>query len=335
MKTSPKSVGIDVSKDKLTICITSGINTDSIIRQFEVLNTVKGLAELSKFLEKTNSLGIPIVVESTAHYHVLVCLTLLENGYDVRLINPLITKQYLGSNIRKTKTDKADAFLLAKMGILEPNQLHKFTADKNSILIRKKVSCLNSLQKKYQAINQSIKSMKDLEGILGFNEFSNTMTSLDHSLTALKKAIKTLKEDIAELGSTNQDVVRISKIRGVSLTSASMIASYLIDKNFDNKSQVVAFAGLDITVKQSGTSVNGRRVISKRGSSILRKTLFQVAWGLIMHNKFFRELYSKHYNSGKHYFTCLNIVARKFLQITFGMIKSHSDFNPALHTVSM
>jgi transposase len=329
-KKIPKAVGIDVSKDKLAVCVSAGINTENIIKQFEVTNTIKGINDMIKTLNKVGSKNNPIVIESTGDYHVLLCLKFIENGFDVRLINPIITRQYIGSNIRKTKTDKADAFVLAKIGILEPDQLHKFKADKKIILMRKKISCLHSLEKKYQCINASVRSMKELESVLEVTEISETIKALDNSLKELKKAIKTLKDEITELGSTNDDIVRISKIRGVSSVGASIVVSYLSDKTFENKSQVVAFAGLDVTVKQSGTSVNGRRVLSKRGSAILRKTLTQVAWGLIMHNDSFREIYSKHYNEGKHYFTCLNIVARKFLQVVFGMMKSHSDFNPDL-----
>ena len=46
-------------------------------------------------------------------------IALIKAGYLVYVINPLITKRYAISGIRKTKTDAVDAKLLSLIGLLE------------------------------------------------------------------------------------------------------------------------------------------------------------------------------------------------------------------------
>jgi transposase len=54
---------------------------------------------------------------------------LIEKGFKkVFVINPIITKKHLSSQIRKIKTDKKDALLLAKIGLLE--DLHTYAESK-------------------------------------------------------------------------------------------------------------------------------------------------------------------------------------------------------------
>jgi hypothetical protein len=89
---------------------------------------------------------------------------------------------------------------------------------------------------------------------------------------------------------------------------------FIWDKEFKNKKSLVAFAWLDVSVKQSGSSIFWRWKISKRGSSLFRKTLIGIAWWLTMHNDYFKNIALKYKNLGRHYYEILVIVARKFLQ---------------------
>jgi len=61
----------------------------------------------------------------------------------------------------------------------------------------------------------------------------------------------------------------------------------------------------------------GRQVISKRGSPYLRKVLFQIGWGLMMHNEEYQRAYRAMRARGKKYKTCVIAMARKFLRFLF------------------
>src|SRR5512146_1419113 len=114
-----KSIGIDVSKGKLDLGL---INTDQTTQNLQFANNQEGIPSLVETLKEyqENVEDIPVVIEATGGYHYGITFSLLEKGFqNVKVINPLSTKKHLSSQIRKIKTDKKDALLLAKIGLLE------------------------------------------------------------------------------------------------------------------------------------------------------------------------------------------------------------------------
>ena len=70
---------------------------------------------------------------------------------------------------------------------------------------------------------------------------------------------------------------------------------------------------------QSGTSVNGRGYISKRGNSRLRAALFNAAFMARRTNPELKAYFEKNVREGKHYLSALNAVERKLLHIIFAV----------------
>lgn len=95
------SIGIDISKAVLDVAF----KLPDIFQSFQIDNNEVEINKLIKRINKTDFKG-KIIIESTAHYHYLAVTLLAQAGFDVRLINPLLTKQYSKSKIRKVKTDK-------------------------------------------------------------------------------------------------------------------------------------------------------------------------------------------------------------------------------------
>ena len=295
------SVGIDVSKDTLDVCLLSKDNS----RNLQVTNNRKGMNSLKQKLQEIDS--IPIVIEATGGYHYDITFFLQEKGFQVFVINPLITKRYLQSSIRKVKTDKADALILARIGVNEALSL--YTETKLEVLRKKKVRLLHFYQKKSQEISTKISNSKNV-GLFDSIE----LESLQRIKKSYQQEILHVKKELVK----SLELIP-QKIRGVSEVNHKAIAIELGNlKRFSNKRQIVAFAGLDPSIKESGTSVKGRSRLSKRGSKTLRHFLYQSAWGVMMHNPKYKKFYDKKRTEGKHYFTCLSAVARKLLcQIYF------------------
>ena len=103
---------------------------------------------------------------------------------------------------------------------------------------------------------------------------------------------------------------------GVSHDQVAALLVALGDKSFDNSDQLVAFVGLDVRVRQSG-KWQGKQVLSKRGNGYLRKVLFQIGWGLMMHHEEYQRAYQAMRARGKNYKTCIIALARKFLRFLF------------------
>ena len=107
-------VGIDIAKLNH---FASAIYSDSevLIEPFQFTNDADGFRTLSSNLESLPSDDKVIIgLESTAHYGDNLIRYLVSSGYDVCLINPIKTAALSKNNIRKTKTDKVDTFIIAK-----------------------------------------------------------------------------------------------------------------------------------------------------------------------------------------------------------------------------
>jgi len=105
--------------------------------------------------------------------------------------------------------------------------------------------------------------------------------------------------------------------KGVSMEKIAVLISLVDGKKFENRDQLIAFVGLDIALRQSG-SWRGKQKLSKRGNAYARKILYQIAWGLKQHNQLYRDYYNRlRLERKKHYNTAMVATARKFLRYLF------------------
>ena len=109
------SVGIDVSKEKSTVCVLKPYG-EVIMSPREVQHTESELAKLVKELQKLQE-EVRVVMEATGAYHLPILSYMKENGFFVALINPLEMKRYRCQGIRNAKTDKIDSRIIANYGI--------------------------------------------------------------------------------------------------------------------------------------------------------------------------------------------------------------------------
>ena len=108
------SVGIDVSKEKSTVCILKPCG--EIVRSlYEITHTESQMAELALIIKCFDD-EVRVVMEATGNYHLLVLSFLKEHGIFVAVINSLIMKKYSSIILRKGKTDKLDSIKIANYG---------------------------------------------------------------------------------------------------------------------------------------------------------------------------------------------------------------------------
>jgi transposase len=105
-------VGIDISKDKFDTCGITG--EEAKLFQFSATMDRKGFDKLKGHLAAVSISSVLIGMESTASYHVNLFSYLVSEGYKVTLINPLLISNYVKMQLRKTKTDKKDAVVIAQ-----------------------------------------------------------------------------------------------------------------------------------------------------------------------------------------------------------------------------
>ena len=118
-------VGIDIAKLNH---FASAISSDGqvLIEPFQFSNDADGFQMLTSRLESLGDDSIIIGLESTAHYGDNLIRYLVASSYKVCVINPIVTSNMRKNNIRKTKTDKVDTFVIAKTLMMQ--QTYRFVS---------------------------------------------------------------------------------------------------------------------------------------------------------------------------------------------------------------
>jgi transposase len=141
----------------------------------------------------------------------------------------------------------------------------------------------------------------------------------------LDEYIKIIEEFVDE--HHNDDIEILTSIAGVGKDSASSFLAEIGNiKNFESPKQIIAFAGTDPAIYQSGSSVNIRGSISKRGNSHLRRTIWHMARAATVWNETLKSYYDKKRNEGKTFKQSVIAVANKLIRIIFKMLKNNTKF---------
>ena len=120
----------------------------------------------------------------------------------------------------------------------------------------------------------------------------------------------------------------ILTIPGIGFLNGAMILGEIGDiSRFSNPSKLLAYAGLDPTVNQSGQFNAKTTRMSKRGSTLLRYALINGAWNVSLNNKTFNDYFMLKKSQGKNHYAALGHVAHKLVRVIFKMLKDNVAFN--------
>ena len=145
--------------------------------------------------------------------------------------------------------------------------------------------------------------------------------------------IELFDEQIKEVESLYKEILDemnspILTIPGMSYNQAAVILGCIGDINrFQHSCQLLAYAGLDPSVIQSGNFQARSTRMSKRGSGMLRYSFVYSAHNVVKNNKTFKEYYDLKRSQGKSHYCALGHVAHKLVRIIFKMLKDNVVFN--------
>jgi transposase len=154
---------------------------------------------------------------------------------------------------------------------------------------------------------------------VGYETDSDTllMSETIHTYEHLSSTIETVEERIFEL--MKEIPQTLTSIPGLTLISAANIIAEIGDfKNFTNPAQIISFAGLDSSVNQSGM-METRGHLVKRGSGLLRATLWQVTFSALKFIPTLYDYYLKKKAEGKHHKVALTHCTRKLTRTIFNL----------------
>ena len=157
--------------------------------------------------------------------------------------------------------------------------------------------------------------------------FAFQIRQLIEQLVFLENQIAELESEIAIL--LEQMGSFITTISGIGDTLGAIIISEIGDiHRFDTPGKLVAFAGLDVKVNQSGEFSSTRNKISKRGSPYLRRAIWLAAGRAAFCDPILSEYYQSLRTRNKHHLTAVGAVARKMCNIIFAILKENRPYEP-------
>lgn len=384
-------VGIDIAKRAHEISILD--DSQGIVESSKkVSNTLAGTNKLLAFFEKHQVLpeNCLIGMESTGHYWLVFYSFLVEQGFSVKVINPIVTDAYRKMLIRKVKNDTVDSQVIAKVlllgeykespvaneEVLALRQLCRFRAyevDVCSDLKRKAITLLDQVFPEYGHLFSDTFGVSSREILSNFNtpeelsqintrKLSNLLSKASKGRFGLEKALEVkavaskslgikiatdafsfqLKQLIDQLDFVETQVKQldeqieeymkrtnsfITTIPGIGPVLGAVITSELGNiERFSDGKKVVAYAGLDASISQSGDFDGSKMHMSKRGSPYLRRAIFTAAVVASAHDPNLSSYYQRLKARGKHHNVAVGAVARKLCYIIFAVLTENRPY---------
>lgn len=157
--------------------------------------------------------------------------------------------------------------------------------------------------------------------------FSFQLKQLIDRMNFLDKQIEAL--DIEIMKYYEQFDCYLHTIPEIGIIGAATILAEIGDiSRFKNSSALVAFAGIDPTVRQSGEFNSTHNHMSKRGSPYLRHAIFLAATTCSFHNSPLNAYYKKKRDQGKHHLTATGAVARKLTTVIYAVLRDSKPYEP-------
>lgn len=175
--------------------------------------------------------------------------------------------------------------------------------------------------------------LKETKQSIGQTEVLDALTLqlklLLEQLEFIEKQVKVVEEQIKKI--LVQIPQKLTTIPGIAEVLAGAILGEIGDiARFSSKKKLVAYAGLDASVRESGQFVGTRNHISKRGSPYLRKAIWQAAVLSTRFNPKLKEFYQKKLSEGKKPMVAQGAIARRLTHIIYAVLAANQDYNPNL-----
>lgn len=312
-------VGIDISKDSFDVCDAEG-------KHDKYSNDVEGF---KAFLETLN-FDSHCVMEQTGRYHQPLACYLKSKGIPVSVENALVIKHFSRLLLKTAKTDKADAKVIRDYAVqFRPKEWEPPKA--YIAKCRELRALVVLLQKQQTAFKNQDHSLKS-----SVAPCAEVLKFLRKELQGLVKKIKQIEKLMEDLVKENeaQMLTHLCSVPGIGKRTAILLIIHTnAFKGFENSRQLSSYFGLAPRISQSGSSLNGRSIISKSGNTDMRKMMFMCALSASTFNKSCQAQYQRIVNKGKPKKVALIAVSNKLLKIALAVAKSQIPYDENYRSV--
>ena len=324
-------IGADVAAQTLSVCVlcAGGWHRLELCE-----NTATGLECLQKTLTARFPDYVPaqyhLCLEPTGGYEQPLSLFAHEKGWQVSLPNPKHVRDWAKGLGQRAKTDRIDARLLARYAAeRKPVLWHPTSAE---------VSQLDSLLERKRDLEQMLQQERNRkqQGAYRPQQAEAVTASVAGVLSHLEQALQEIEQAIAahlkQHPTLSQQVRQLQTVPGVGRKNVLPLVVTLsrfaaLTQGTGTAKALTAYAGLDPTTHESGTSVRGPGGISRLGNRRLRQQLYMGALGGKRGRNALRAFYERLVGRGKAKKVALVAAAHKILTWAWAVFCTQTDFD--------
>lgn len=301
------TLGFDVSKRHLEVFGSDLKDVRIVDNQPDSIN---------RFLDGFSG-PVSIAVEATNVFHELLVTMALARGFTVYLIDGYKLNKYREAIGVRAKTDTNDAYLIHRYLLSE--RAHLRAVNPQSQQECRLWRLIKRRAKLVKLKSQLDMSLRDLG--LQVPEVSEALASL----TRLIGRLTALAYELATASGWNASLARLRTIPGVGKLNALALKAMYHRGEFSNVDRFIAYLGLDIKVRDSGT-FKGRRKLTKKGDPEVRRLLFNGARAAAYRQAEWAEQKQKLIARGFSEIQTSVILARKIARIGYALMKTGSVY---------
>ena len=306
------NIGIDVSKEKLDVAVHESDTHWTSKHEF---------TEFPQLIKQLRSLmPTRIIVEASGGLEHLLVSYLATTGLPVIVINPRQVRDFARATGQLAKTDRLDAFVLARLGAtLQPavRQLKSAETQELEALVNRRAQLVEMLTAERLRLQQAQQQRRQA-----------IITDLKAHISWLQKRLEQCEDDLSQLlrssplwRATDQ---RLQSVPGVGpITSLVLIAELPELGHFPNK-QLVALCGLAPHARDSG-KWHGKRT-TRGGRARVRTALYMATLVATKHNLVIKTFYCRLLRAGKEKKVALTACMRKLLVILNAMFRNQTSW---------
>lgn len=323
--------GIDVAQNELEVSLGS-IDQSLEIKIYAsktFANKASGFAALEVWIKKHAHPGteVQFVMEATGVYHEKLAYYLSDQGRQVSIVLPNKISSYSKTLEIKTTTDKTAARAICQFGL--ERKLETWQKPKK---IFRDLKQLTRERDQLIADRTALKNQLHAENAEAFPNESS-IKRITKRMQLINKQEQEIRGELSSIVKTDGELVKkinkIITIPGVGkLTAVIALAETNGFELIKNQKQLVSYSGLDVKLKDSGTSVKGKPKISKRGNRHLRKAMHMPALTAMRYNAHHKALFVRLVSKHGIKMKAAVAVQRKILELIYTIYKTDKAFDP-------
>ena len=314
-------VGIDIGATAFEVVIRKN-DKNGAVKSYQ--QTPKDHEKLAAQLLKLDPACV--VMEATGIYYLNLAVVLFNSGLKVSVINPNSFNHFAKLTLTHSKTDGIDAALLAEYA-------HRMTPRLWTAPDPKLLSLRDIGRQINRLVGRRTEAKNNLHALQAKDStyqplIDDELEGIEYLEFRIERMRNMALEIIANNENLKQKLENLTAAVGIGINSAVMIIGELeLLPEHLKSSQVSRFAGLDVRLTQSGTSINKPGRLSKAGNAYLRTALFMPALSAATHDANVRAFYQSLIQRGKKKMQALCAVMRKMLTGIWACLKLNTPFD--------